>query len=237
MKNKNIILADRMGDDWYELLSDYLESEEFTKLGQYLNNRRKSFNAKVFPEKQNIFRAFKLCPLDKLKVVIIGMDPYPTEGNANGLAFAYKGNGNIPKSLQNIHKELENDAYKGLNLTFDYTLESWAKQGILLINTALTVEEGKPGSHSNLWKNFTKNLFEKLAETKAGIVYVCWGNHAKRFIPIFKEYNLVIQSVHPSPLSAHRGFFGSKPFSKVNTCLKEIAISLNEDVANYLIKW
>lgn len=158
--------------------------------------------------------------------------PYPTRGHANGLAFAYSGEGGIPLSLVNILKELENDMYQGLKLYQDYGLTSWAKQGVLLINTALTVEEGKPGSHINQWKEFTNYLFKKLGEEKNNIVYICWGNHAKSFIPIFNKNgnNKVIESVHPSPLSANKGgWFGSKPFSKCNQILKE----LNKDE----IKW
>lgn len=233
------ILKERVGEGWYNLMKDCFDSPYFAKLGKFLTERRNAFNVNVFPEKENVFRAFKLCPLENLKVVIIGQDPYPTKGHANGLAFAYTGDGSIPRSLANIFKEWENDVKGGLDLYFNYSLEDWAKQGILLINTALTVEEGKAGSHTKQWRRFTEHLFERLAEEKVAIVYVCWGNHAKSFIPIFNKHktNLVIQSAHPSPLSASRGFFNSKPFSKINKCLKEVAIAKDLNPEEYIIKW
>lgn len=232
-------LRGQFGEGWYELLKDCLESEYFKKLGLFLNERRNTFNVNVFPPKDDIFKAFTLCPLEKTKVILIGMDPYPTKNHANGLAFAYTGDGPIPRSLANIFKEWENDIKNGLDLFFDYSLESWAKQGILLINTALTVEEGKPDSHTKQWRKFTNHLFERLAEEKVGLVYVCWGNHAKSFIPVFNKHksNLVIQSAHPSPLSASKGFFGSKPFSKINECLTEIAVAKDIEPDDYIIKW
>lgn len=232
-------LINQFGKGWYNLLHEYLESEEFVNLGRFLNKRRKMFNVEVYPNKENIFRAFKLCSIGKLKVVIIGQDPYPTRGNANGLAFAYVGDGNIPKSLQNIYKEFENDVKNGLDLDFDYTLESWAKQGILLINTALTVEKDNAGSHMELWNNFTVYLLKQLAKNHVGIVYVCWGKHAQKYIPIIDKYqtNLIIKSVHPSPLSAHKGFFDSKPFSKINMCLTEIAKGYEIEPEKYIIEW
>lgn len=215
-------IKELFGEEWYKLLKGYLESQEFNKLGTFLNERRKAFNVEVYPEKENIFRAFRECPLEKTKIVLIGMDPYPTKGNAIGLAFGYNGNGSIPKSLQNIYKEYENDVMNGLDLMFDYSLTKWAQQGVLLINTALTVERGNPGSHTKQWKNFTNYLFTELGKHNKDIIYICWGNHAKSFIPLFKEGNKIIESVHPSPLSARKGFFGSKPFSKANKYLKEL---------------
>lgn len=225
---------------WYELLSEYLLSDEFKSLGTLINQRRNSFNVNVYPSKDDVFKAFRLCDYNKLKVVILSQDPYYTDGMANGLAFAVNNQlGKIPPSLKNIHKEVESDVYDGLQLDFDYSLESWAKQGVLLINTALTVEENNPGCHVKYWKNFINFLFTRLAEDKVGIVYICWGNHARKFIPIFNKHktNFVLQSAHPSPLSAHNGFFGSKPFSFTNDILSEVAKGIDEDPIKYRIKW
>ena len=170
--------------------------------------------------------------------------PYHNPSQANGLAFAFKHDVDnlrpIPPSLRNIEKEWESDVMDGMGLYFDYSLEHWANQGVLLINTALTVEGGKPGSHTKQWRRFTKHLFERLAEEKVGIVYICWGSHAKSFIPIFNKHktNFVITGTHPSPLGANKGgFFGTKPFSKTNEILREVAIGLGKNPDEYIIKW
>jgi uracil-DNA glycosylase len=204
-------------------MKGYLETKEFADLGKFLKSRRDAFNVDVYPEKEHIFRAFKECPLENLKAVIIGQDPYHTEGCATGLCFAYNGLGPLPPSLRNIHKEFEEDLMDGLDLLFDYSLKGWAKEGVLLINTALTVERGKPNVHSKQWKNFTNYLLTELGKEKKDIVYICWGGHAKKFIPLFEDGNHVITGTHPSPLGANKGgFFGTKPFSKTNEILKSI---------------
>lgn len=225
---------------WYDLLKEYLHSDEFTALGNMINQRRQSFNVNVYPSKEDVFKAFRLCDYNNLKVVILGQDPYYTDNMASGLAFGVKDPlGKIPPSLKNIQKEVEADVYDGLKLDFDHSLESWAKQGVLLINTSLTVEENNPGCHIKYWEKFIDYLFNQLAEDKVGIVYICWGNHAKKYIPTFNKHktNFVLQSAHPSPLSAHNGFFNSKPFSFTNDILSEVAKGIDEDPIKYRIKW
>jgi uracil-DNA glycosylase len=232
-------LKAHFGEGWYNLLADYLENPEFNILGNFIEDRRKAFNIQVYPKREDVFNAFKICPLEDLKVVVIGEGPYSTRDYANGLAYAYTGAGPVPPILNNIYREWENDVRDGLDLYFDYSLRGWAKQGVLFLNTALTVEENRPGSHRNEWRNFISFLFERLAEEKVGIVYVCWGDYSKSFIPLFNKHNtnLVIATAGPSPLTAHQGFFDSKPFSKINECLTEVAKGLEIDPEDYIIKW
>lgn len=185
---------------------------------QSINSRRKK--AIVYPESSDIFNAFKLCPWEDVRVVIVGQDPYHTPGYAHGLAFSSLNPHPLPPSLRNILKELEEDLGFDINTYERFDLTPWAEQGVLLINTALTVEKGDPNCHSDLWKPFTEEVFKVLKE-KTGVVYVLWGAHArsyKKFIDLDRNY--VIESAHPSPLSASKGFFGSKPFSKVNEILE-----------------
>lgn len=213
-------LKSKFGEGWYNLLEGMLTPSYFNQLGHFLESRRKSFNVEVYPAKEDVFKAFNLTPLEGVKVVILGQDPYYSyQGQATGLAFGVPDYANIPPSLKNILKEAEDDWYNGLNLHYDPTLESWAKQGVLLLNTALTVEKNKPGAHTKEWQQFTKTVLEKL-QTKDNIIYVLWGNHAigfKKFIT--NPTSFIIESAHPSPLSAYRGFLGSKPFSKINNQL------------------
>jgi uracil-DNA glycosylase len=227
-------LKKQMGEDWYNLMKDCIQSDYFKRLGRFLKDRRSSFDTRVFPDKEDIFRAFRECPLDTLKVVIISREPYPKVNQATGLALAYGGGGPIPVDMVNIHKEYENDI-AGLDLLFDYSLKDWAKQGVLLLNTTLTIEEGKPNSHIKQWRKFTKHLFEKLSEEKVGIVYLCCGEQAYEYSKIFNKYksNLVIKSPHPK----NKEWLKSKPFTKINECLTEIAKGIDENPENYIIKW
>lgn len=174
----------------------------------------------VLPEVSNIMRALDKTPLDSVKVCILGQDPYPTKGHANGLAFSVNKNVSpLPKSLQNIYKEL----YTDVGVTrCSGDLTDWAEQGVLLLNTTLTVIEGEANSHSNIgWSKLTDEVVKTLSKNKEGLVFILWGKQAQA-----KEYmidaakHLVLKSAHPSPLSAYRGFFGSKPFSKTNDYLK-----------------
>ncbi|MDR0899580.1 MAG: uracil-DNA glycosylase [Lactobacillaceae bacterium] len=170
----------------------------------------------VFPKKENLFKAFELTPLNQTKVVILGQDPYHEFGQAQGLSFSVPNDLKAPPSLRNIQKELVDD----LGIVHQNDLTPWAKQGVLLLNTALTVIESKANSHQGMfWEDFTKQVIELLSQ-KGNVVFVLWGKNAqsyRRFVDDNKNY--IISSAHPSPLSAYRGFFGSRPFSKVNSYL------------------
>lgn len=172
----------------------------------------------VTPNLFQVYRAFHLTPLEDVKVVILGQDPYPNEGNANGLAFSVNREQDLPRSLVNIFKELKEDI--GVDRT-NGDLSDWAKQGILLLNSCLTTEIGSTGAHSDLqWEKFTDKIIEEVSN-KGNVVFILWGRKAQEKTPLIKEGNLVIKSSHPSPLAAHKGFFGSKPFSKTNFYLKK----------------
>jgi len=223
------------GEGWYHLLEDILTSEDFKNIGRTLDFCQKS-KRKYYPERGDIFNAFKLCPLEKLKVVILGQDPYH-DGSATGLAFSNRSDSTtLSPSLRNIFKEVENNTSKGLKLDQDPNLERWAKQGVLLLNTALTVEKGNPGAHADLWNKFTIDLLCKISEECPAIVYMLWGSHAKGYLRcINRETNFVLVSPHPSPFSASRGFFGNNHFSKCNQALREVGIAKEE--MNYEIEW
>jgi len=225
-------LENIFGEGWYGLLGDLLISEDFKNIGRTLNKSKK----KYYPERENIFNAFKLCPLEKLKVVILGQDPYH-DGSATGLAFSNRSDSTtLSPSLRNILKEVENNASNGLKLDQDPNLERWAKQGVLLLNTALTVEKGNPGSHADLWDKFTIEVLKKISKEISAIVYILWGSYAKGYLEyINRETNFILASPHPSPLSASRGFFGNKHFSKCNQVLK--AVEIAKDEFAYEIEW
>ena len=183
-------------------------------------NKEIEKNKTICPPYNEIFNAFKYCSFSKTKVVIFGQDPYFQKGVANGLAFSVRPNKPIPSSLKNIYKEIENDVGKSKNR--DGCLKSWARQGVLLLNSSLTVEESKPGSHSNIgWEIFIRETL-KVLQNKRNIVFILWGNHAKKYLKFIDcKHNLILMSAHPSPLSAYRGFFGSKHFSKCNKYLEK----------------
>ena len=179
--------------------------------------------AATFPPEAQIFRAFDLCKWSDVKVVILGQDPYPTKGHAHGLCFSVAPNVKpLPKSLVNIFKERQADLE--LPPLPNGDLSHWAQQGVLLLNTILTVEEGKPDSHKNWgWEQFTDAVIEKIASEKKHIVFVLWGAKAQaKATQIDPSKHLILKTAHPSPLAAHRGFFGSKPFSKTNAFLRMI---------------
>lgn len=173
----------------------------------------------VFPPREKIFRALELVAPDDVKVVIIGQDPYHGEGQACGLAFSVTDGVKFPPSLSNIFKEVKSDIGRPVPLSGD--LGRWAEQGVLLLNTTLTVEKGKPASHKKMgWQRVTQQIIDTLAAEKSGIVYILWGSHAHKIgAKIDPTRNLVIKEVHPSPLSSYRGFFGSRPFSTTNNYL------------------
>ena len=175
----------------------------------------------IYPARKKIFRAFDLTSFDNLKVVILGQDPYHGYKQANGLAFSVDQNIKIPPSLINIYKEYSSDL--GFPFPVNGNLESWAKQGVLLLNSILTVESGSAGSHKDIgWEVFTDEIIRVLSIEKVNLVFILWGAYAQTKNPLIaSSKHLVISSSHPSPLSAHKGFFGSKPFSKCNKYLKE----------------
>ena len=203
--------------DWYDLLSDEFEKEYFLKLSAFLKNEYNTKN--IYPIKEDVFNALNLLKLANIKVVIIGQDPYHQKGQAHGLCFSVNKNVQIPPSLQNIYKELNSDL--GCYIPNIGNLSKWARQGVLLLNTVLTVEDSKPNSHRfKGWEEFTLQVIKKVNEQEKHIVFLLWGNNAKGFEKyIDKSKHFVLTSVHPSPLSAYNGFFGSKPFSKTNQFL------------------
>ncbi|MHC5309299.1 uracil-DNA glycosylase [Myroides sp. LJL116] len=206
---------------WANVLDSQREQPYFKDLQSFV---KEQYSEKcVYPKEENIYNALELTPFDKVKVVILGQDPYHGEFQANGLSFSVNKGVKIPPSLVNIYKELESDL--GIRNVLNGDLSSWASQGVLLLNATLTVEQKKPGSHQNKgWEILTDYIIEQLSLQKQGIVFVLWGSYAqKKGRNIDTKKHLVIQSAHPSPLSVYRGFYGSKPFSKINTYLQENA--------------
>ena len=209
----------KMGGGWKEKLTNEFEKPYFKELTEFV---RGEYSAQtIYPEPKNIFRAFDLTPFDDVKVVILGQDPYHGRGQANGLCFAVNPDVRPPPSLQNIFKELESDL--GPAVSHDTDLSRWAKQGVLLLNATLTVRASSAGSHQGKgWELFTDAAIRKLNEERERIVYILWGNYAKqKGSHIDRAKNCVIESAHPSPFSAHSGFFGSRPFSRANKYLEE----------------
>jgi len=202
---------------WLTQLSSEFEKDYMKKLSLFLKEEKKTKT--IYPIGSKIFNAFNLTPFSKVKVVILGQDPYHGPNQANGLSFSVNKSFPIPPSLKNIFKELFDDL--GIQPSNSGCLERWSNQGVLLLNTYLTVERGKPGSHRNIgWERFTDYVLSKLSENKKNIVYLLWGNHAKEKAKIIKSANnKIIMSAHPSPYSANYGFFGSRPFSKANDFL------------------
>lgn len=215
-------MVELVGNKWDDVLQEEYYKDYFKKIVNFIN---KEYKEKViFPPKSRILRALSLTDYDQVKVVILGQDPYHGVGEANGLAFAVSDGVKLPPSLQNIYKELENDL--GIEPAIVGNLECWAKEGVLLLNAVLTVEKDKAASHKNLgWENFTDAIIKKLNEKEEPIVFILWGNFARsKKVYITNPKHYIIESTHPSPFSAHHGFFGSKPFSKTNDYLKSRGI-------------
>lgn len=211
---KNII-----GNDWDEILEAEFAKPYFKEITDFLEESYKENT--IVPPKDEIFNALRLSSYEDTKVLILGQDPYYNFGQANGLAFSVNEGVKIPPSLKNIYKELESDL--GIPIADTGSLVSWAKQGVLLLNTSLTVVEKKPNSHKNIgWQIFTDEIIKILNKKESPCVFILWGNNAiakEKFITNPKH--LIIKSSHPSPLSARRGFFGSKVFSRTNQFLKK----------------
>lgn len=204
--------------NWDKILEQEFKKEYFKKLGIFV---KKEYNTKtIYPEYKNIFNALRLTDYDEVKVVILGQDPYHGVNEAHGLSFSVRNGVSMPPSLRNIFKELESDLGIKRNQT---DLTDWAKQGVLLLNAIMTVEKDKPLSHKEKgWEQFTDFIIKKLGEREKPIVFILWGSYAKSKKELITNKNhLILESVHPSPLSASRGFFGSKPFSKTNNFLEK----------------
>ena len=208
---------------WSALLQREIGSQRHTELQQFIAHER--LVSTVFPPAQDVYAAFELTPFESTKVVVLGQDPYHGLGQAHGLSFSVRGNTPIPPSLRNIFQELFTDV--AIQREQDGDLTGWARQGVLLLNTTLTVREGEPGSHKNRgWEHITDTVMSALNEKPTRVVFVLWGAHARnKKTLITQAHHVVIESAHPSPLSAHRGFFGSKPFSQINSALEEAGLS------------
>lgn len=215
---------------WDNVLQEEFEKDYFkqilTKVEAEYNTRR------IYPNKNKVFSCFKLTDYKDVRVVILGQDPYHGEGQAHGLCFSVMPGVQIPPSLVNIFKEIKNDV--GGYIPDNGYLVPWARQGVLLLNTVLTVREGVPNSHRSLgWEEFTDAVIKKLNESERKIIFMLWGNNAKQKIDfIDTSKHIVLEATHPSPLSCHQGFFGCKHFSKANNILKE----LGEEPINWQIE-
>lgn len=201
---------------WTEVLSPIKNSEYFVELWQKVKQEYETH--KCFPPKNQIFRALELTPFEEVKVVIIGQDPYHNDYQANGLCFSVSNQVPAPPSLKNIFTELKEDLGVVKNTN---ELDDWAKQGVLMLNATLTVKAHEPNSHKDLgWGKFTDFVIQQVSEKKENVVFVLWGAFAqKKAVLIDQSKHYIIQSAHPSPFSVYRGFFGSKPFSKINDFL------------------
>lgn len=212
----------RIHESWKESLKQEFQQPYFQALAAFIKDAYQRNPGSIFPKGNQIFRAFDACTFDNLKVVILGQDPYPTRGHAHGLCFSCDAHVRpLPKSLQNIFKELEADL--GVKAPQNGDLNHWAEQGVLLLNSILTVQEGQPMSHSKRgWEQFTDAVIETINREKQGVIFVLWGSPAQaKAARVDVNRHIILKAPHPSPLSAHRGFFGSKPFSKINTVLQQ----------------
>jgi len=208
-----------MDNSWKEIFKNYPKRNELGITVDNINKKRQV--ATIYPPKELVFKVFDL-PLQDIKVVILGQDPYHNPGQACGLSFSVNDGVPLPKSLINIYKELYDDL--GITPAKTGNLEKWFKQGIFLLNSVLTVEEYSPASHSNVgWQDFTDYIIETISQKNNNVVFVLWGSYARsKKTLIDSSRHKIIESPHPSPLSAYRGFFGSKVFSRINSYLEEV---------------
>lgn len=207
----------RIASDWKEILQPEFDKPYFDNLIKFVKEEYAA--RRIYPRGSNIFRAFDKCPLDRLKVVIIGQDPYHGEGQANGLCFSVNDGIQFPPSLRNIFTEINHDT--GAPIPSSGNLDRWAEQGVLLLNAVLTVREHEAASHAGHgWETFTDAVVRAIADNKDGLVYMLWGRYAQNKGAIVDpSRNLILKSAHPSPLSAHNGFFGCRHFSQANEYL------------------
>jgi uracil-DNA glycosylase len=205
-------------NDWDEILNDEFEKPYYSKLREFL--KKEYVEQTIYPQMDDLWTAFNLTPFNEVKVVILGQDPYHGPGQAHGLSFSVKPGVKIPPSLRNMFKELASDI--GCSLPENGTLMGWAEQGVLMLNTVLTVRDGQAHSHRKQgWETFTDEVIKRLSAREEPIVFVLWGRPAqekKKLIDTSRH--AIIESVHPSPLSASRGFIGSRPYSKINQILE-----------------
>ena len=208
-----------LGNDWDEILKGEFESPYYLQIRQFLKSEY--FSRTIYPPMHDIFNALKYTPYESTKVVILGQDPYHEPGQAHGLSFSVKKGVKIPPSLVNIYKELHDDI--GMEIPCHGELTSWAKQGVLLLNATLTVRQAQANSHQKIgWATFTDNVIKHLNNSTRPIVFLLWGSNARsKKAYITNKNHLVLESVHPSPLSAYNGFFGCKHFSKANSFLEK----------------
>lgn len=207
-------------ESWKKVLAPFFETEEFKILAEFI--RHEYATRKVFPELENIFRAFYLTPFTEVKVVILGQDPYHDDRQAHGLSFSVPEGVKVPPSLRNMYKEIESDCKVSKSGAYG-NLESWAKQGVLLLNAILTVAAHVPASHRGKgWELFTDTVIKTISDKQEHVVFMLWGNYARsKKNLIDSSKHLVLEAPHPSPLSAHHGFFGCKHFSQCNNYLKQ----------------
>ncbi|PTL81855.1 uracil-DNA glycosylase [Vitiosangium sp. GDMCC 1.1324] len=212
-------MKDRLPADWKKVLKDVLASPEFEELEAFVAQERREHT--VYPSEEDLFSAFRLTPYDEVKVLLLGQDPYHGPGQAHGLAFSVQPGVKPPPSLVNIFKELESDV--GMSRPKDGSLVPWAEQGVLLLNAVLTVREGEANAHEGHgWEHFTDEVIRKVSEKPEPVVFLLWGSYAqKKEALIDTSKHVILKAPHPSPLSAKKGFFGSKPFSGANKALKE----------------
>ncbi len=210
----------KIAEDWKRILQPEFDKPYFEELTRFV--RQEYASGKVYPAGSNIFRAFDKCPFDILKVVIIGQDPYHGPGQANGLSFSVNDGVEFPPSLQNIFKEVHDDT--GAPLPASGNLDRWAEQGVLLLNSVLTVRAHQAASHSGKgWERFTDAVVKAISERKEEIVYMLWGSYAQKKGEIVNPWrNCILKSAHPSPLSAYRGFFGNRHFALANEYLRSV---------------
>ncbi len=223
-------MANILKNDWKNILDDEFNKEYYQKLRTFLTNEYRT--KVIYPDKYDIFNALYFTPYKDVKVVILGQDPYHGAGQAHGLSFSANPNIKIPPSLLNIYKELNSDL--GCYIPNNGYLKKWSDQGVLLLNTSLTVRAGEANSHQKIgWEIFTDKIISLINEKEDPVVFLLWGNNAiKKKNLITNKKHLILTSVHPSPLSASRGFFGSKPFSKINNFL----ISVNKKPIDWQIE-
>ena len=215
-------------ESWREVLRNETSQPYFADLSEFVLRERKAFT--VFPSEHEVFTSLQLTSPDDVRVVIVGQDPYHGAGQAHGLSFSVQHGTRIPPSLRNIYAELHSDL--DVPLPSHGNLEAWAKQGVLLLNSTLTVREGEAGSHAGHgWETFTDAIISYLGSRQEHIVFVLWGAHAGKKTSLIGQHHTVITSVHPSPLSAHRGCFGSRPFSQANRALSH----RNQPESNWMI--
>jgi uracil-DNA glycosylase len=212
-----------LSNDWLSVLQDEFQSPYYEQLQHFLREERLAQT--IYPPTEEVFSALQLTSFADTKVVILGQDPYHGSGQAHGLSFSVKPGIAIPPSLRNMYKELESDI--GCSTPNHGYLKSWAEQGVLLLNTVLTVRETLPNSHKGKgWERFTDRIIQTLSGREQPVIFILWGSHAQsKAALIDSTRHVIVASAHPSPLSAYRGFFGSKPYSHVNACLKSFGMT------------